>query len=93
MWITTPVLLPAVFCLFLSSLLCIIIFGPLGGIGHDLLDDGLVVPRDQLDLEVTGDGHQGALELVVVDVICVGGFIVTGNDLVTGQQSDQGGVE
>lgn len=46
-----------------------------------------LISRDQLDFEVLWNSNQRRLELVVLNIVCVGRLRLAGNNLVCGQQA------
>lgn len=68
------------------------VLGTLLGGAHAFASDG-GVPWDELDLEVPWNGHQGRLDLVVLDVIGIWRLSLTCDDLVRGQNANKSGVQ
>jgi len=74
--------------LAIDHLFAVIMCRPLLRLSQHLLY-ALLVSWDQLNLEITRNGHERALELVVINVIRVGWLALAGNNLVATEYSDQ----
>lgn len=75
-----------------SSLVLVILLRPLLCRSKTLLSHR-VISRNELHLEVSGNGHQCSLELIVINIVGVRWLRLARNDFVRSEDADEGRVE